>query len=75
MLIIESVMLMAFKRPARSVDLNKLDIGAQSFSQAGVIFKVLHLSKQSRVSKPWKISFTLGIQKINNLPSGYFESI
>ena len=52
MLTIKSVMLMALTRPARSVDLSKLDIGARSFSQAGVTFKALHLSKQSRVSKP-----------------------
>ena len=43
---------MALTRPARSVDLSKLDIGARSFSEAGVTFKVQHLSKQSRASKP-----------------------
>ena len=52
LLTIKLVMLMALTRPARSVDLSKLDIGARSFSQAGVTFKALHLSKQSRASKP-----------------------
>ena len=52
LLTIKSVMLMALTRPARSVDLSKLDIGAHLFSQAGVTFKALPLSKQSRASKP-----------------------
>ena len=52
LLTMKLVMLMVLTRPARSVDLSKLDIGARSFSQAGVTFKSLHLSKQSRASKP-----------------------
>jgi len=52
LLTIKSGMLMALTRPARSVDLCKLDIRARSFSAEGVTFKVQHLSKQSRASKP-----------------------
>ena len=50
-------MLLALTRPARSVDLSKLDIRARSFTAAGVTFKALHLSKQSRASKPVVDSF------------------
>ena len=52
LLTIKSAMLMALTRPARSVDLSKLDIRACSFSEAGVTFMAQHLSKQSRASKP-----------------------
>ena len=52
LLTIKLAMLMALTRPARSVDLSKLDIRARSFSVAGATFKAQHLSKQSRVSKP-----------------------
>ena len=52
LLTIKSAMLMALTRPARSVDLSKLDIRARSFSEAGVTFTAQHLSKQSRASKP-----------------------
>jgi len=52
LLTIKSAMLMALTRPARSVDLSKLDIKAHSFSEAGVTFKAQHLSKQNRASKP-----------------------
>ena len=45
-------MLMALTRPARSVDLSKLDIRARSLSEAGITFKVQHLFKQSRALKP-----------------------
>ena len=57
-------MLLALTRPARSVDLSKLDIRARSFTSTGVTFKAQHLSKQSRSSNLWLISFTLGIQRI-----------
>jgi len=52
LLTLKSVMLLALTRPARSVDLSKLDITARSFSGEGVTFKAQHLSKQSRASKP-----------------------
>ena len=52
LLTLKSVMLMALTRPARSVDLSKLDIRARTLSEAGVTFKAQHLSKQSRASKP-----------------------
>ena len=52
LLTLKSVMLLALTRPARSVDLSKLDIRARSFTAAGVTFKALHLSKQSKASKP-----------------------
>ena len=52
LLTLKSVMLLALTRPARSVDLSKLDICAHSFKEAGVTFKAQHLSKQSRPSKP-----------------------
>jgi len=52
LLTMKSVMLLALTRPARSVDLSKLDIRARSFTAEGVTFKAQHLSKQSRASKP-----------------------
>ena len=39
LLTLKSVMLMALTRPARSVDLSKLDIRACTLSEAGVTFK------------------------------------
>ena len=51
-LTLKSAMLMALTRPARTVDLSKLDIGHRCFTTSGVIFKPQHLSKQSRPSKP-----------------------
>ena len=52
LLTLKSVMLLALTRPARSVDLSKLDIRARSYTSAGVTFKAQHLSKQSRSAKP-----------------------
>ena len=52
LLTLKSAMLLALTRPARSVDLSKLDIRARSFISTGVTFKAQHLSKQSRSSKP-----------------------
>ena len=51
-LTLKLVMLMALTRPARSVDLSKLDISNRFFTASGVLFKPQHLSKQSRPSKP-----------------------
>jgi len=51
-LTLKLVMLMALTRPARSVDLSKLDISNRFFTASGVLFKSQHLSKQSRPSKP-----------------------
>jgi len=45
-------MFLALTRPARSVDLSKLDIHIHGFTAAGDTFKVQHLSKQSKVLKP-----------------------
>ena len=45
-------MLLALTRPARSIDLSKLDIRARFYTSAGVTFKAQHLSKQSRSTKP-----------------------
>ena len=50
LLTLKSVVLLALTRPARSVDLSKLDIRARSFTAAGVTFKALYLSKQRRAS-------------------------
>jgi len=63
-LTLKSVMLLALTRPARSVDLSKLDIWACSFSSTGVIFKAQHLSKQSRSSKPLADFYTQDIQRM-----------
>ena len=52
LLTLKSALLMALTRPARSVDLSKLDIRARCVSETGVTFKAQHLSKQSRASKP-----------------------
>ena len=52
LLTLKSVMLLALTRPARSIDLSKLDIRAHFYTSAGVTFKAQHLSKQSRSLKP-----------------------
>jgi len=51
-LTLKLVMLMALTRPARSVDLSKLDISNRFFIVSGVLFKPQNLSKQCRPSKP-----------------------
>ena len=51
-LTLKLAILMALTRPARTVDLSKLDIGNRCFTTSGVLFKPQHLSKQSRPSKP-----------------------
>ena len=50
LLTLKSAMSLALTRPARSVDLSKLDIcfRARAFTSTGVTFKDQHLSKQSR---------------------------
>ena len=45
LLSLKSAMLLAVTRPARSVDLSKLDIRTCSFTSTGVTFKAQHLSK------------------------------
>jgi len=52
LLILIPTMLMAYIRPATSVDLSKLDIKVCSLSGAGVTFKAKHISMQSGTSKP-----------------------
>ena len=52
LLTLKSAMLLALTRPARSVDLSKLDIRARFYTSAGVTFKAQHLSKQRRSTKP-----------------------
>ena len=49
---IKTAMLLALTRPSRSVDLANLDISTRTYVASGVIFKALHLSKQSRASRP-----------------------
>ena len=44
---IKTAMLLALTRPSRSADLANLDISARTYVASGVIFKPLHLSKQS----------------------------
>ena len=51
-LTLKTVMLLALTRPSRSMDLSSLDIRMRSFTKDGVIFRPIHLSKQSRASKP-----------------------
>ena len=51
-LTMKTVMLLALTRPSRSVDLSKLDIRTRSFKSNGVVFRPLHLAKQSRSSRP-----------------------
>ena len=51
-LTMKTVMLLALTRPSRSADLSKLDIHTQSFKSNGVVFRPLHLAKQSRSSRP-----------------------
>ena len=51
-LTLKLTMLMALTRPARTVDLSKLDISNRYFTASGVLFQPQHLSKQSRPSKP-----------------------
>ena len=52
LLTLKSVMLLALTRPARSVDLSKLDIRACFYTSAGVTFKAQHLSKHGKSTKP-----------------------
>ena len=51
-LTMKTVMLLALTRPSRSADLSKLDIQMRSFTSNGVVFRPLHLAKQSRSSRP-----------------------
>ena len=51
-LTMKTVMLLALTRPSRSADLSKLDIHTRSFKSNGVVFRPLHLAKQSRSSRP-----------------------
>ena len=52
LLTLKSVMQLALTRPARSVNLSKLDIQAHFYTSAGVTFKAQNLSKKSRSTKP-----------------------
>ena len=49
-LTLKTVMLLALTRPSRSADLSKLDIQTRSFKSNGVVFRPLHLAKQSKAS-------------------------
>jgi len=49
---IKKAMLLALTSASRSVDLVNLDISTCTYVASGVIFKALHLSKQSRASRP-----------------------
>ena len=51
-LTMKTVMLLALTRPSRSADLSKLDLHTRSFKSNGVVFRPLHLAKQSRSSRP-----------------------
>ena len=51
-LTLKTAMLLALTRPSRSVDLANLDISTHTFMANGMVFKPLHLSKQSRASRP-----------------------
>ena len=54
---IKTAMLLALTRPSRSVELANLDISTGTYVASGVIFKPLHLSKQSRASRPMEDFF------------------
>ena len=51
-LTMKTVMLLALTRPSRSADLSKLNLQMRSFKSNGVVFRPVHLAKQSRLSKP-----------------------
>ena len=51
-LTLKTAMLMALTRPSRSADLSSLDLQTKSYVSNGVVFKPIHLSKQSRSSRP-----------------------
>ena len=51
-LTMKTVMLLALTRPSRSADLSKLDVHMRSFKSNGVVFRPVHLTKQSRSSRP-----------------------
>ena len=48
----KTAMLLALTRPSRSADLSKLNLQMRSFKSNGVVFRPVHLAKQSRSSKP-----------------------
>ena len=45
-------MLLALTRPMRSADLSKMNLQMRLFKLNGVVFRPVHLAKQSRLSKP-----------------------
>jgi len=51
-LTLKTVMLLALTRPSRSADLSKLNLQTRAFKSNGVVFRPIHLAKQSRSSKP-----------------------
>ena len=51
-LTMKTAMLLALARPSRSADLSKLNLQMRSFKSNGVVFRPVHLAKQSRSSKP-----------------------
>ena len=63
-LTMKTVMLLALTRPSRSADLSKLDVHMCSFKSNGVVFRPVHLTKQSRSSRPMADFFFPSSQKI-----------
>lgn len=51
-LTMKTAMLLALTRPSRSADLSKLNLQMRSFKFNGVVFRPVHLAKQSRSTKP-----------------------
>jgi len=48
----KTAMLLALTRPSRSADLSRLDLRTRSYKSNGVLFKPIHLAKQSKSSRP-----------------------
>ena len=48
----KTVMLLALTRPSRSANLSKLNLQIRLFKSNGMVFRSVHLAKQSRSSKP-----------------------
>lgn len=51
-LTLKTAMLLALTRPLRSADLSKMNLQMRLFKLNGVVFRPVHLAKQSRLSKP-----------------------
>ena len=51
-LTLKTTMLLALTRPSHSADLSRLDIRSRTYRSDGVVFRPVHLSKQSRPSHP-----------------------